>query len=107
MKKIFDAPYYAVIFKSKRSSGDNGYDEMARQMLMKAELQEGFLGIDSVRGSDGIGITVSYWASLENIEKWKHDTLHMQAKAGGRAKWYEDYTIRICKVEYDNEFSKK
>lgn len=59
MSKIFDLPYYAVIFKSKRSYGDNGYSETAQTMVSEAEKQDGFLGADSVRDTDGIGITVS------------------------------------------------
>ncbi|WP_394523643.1 antibiotic biosynthesis monooxygenase family protein [Lacrimispora sp. JR3] len=104
MSKIFDLPYYAVIFKSKRSPGDNGYSETAQTMVTEAAKQDGFLGADSVRDEDGIGITVSYWASLESIEKWKMNALHMHAKSLGKQKWYEEYTIRICKVEYDNSF---
>ena len=104
MGEIYKKPYYAVIFKSKRSHGDNGYSDMSDKVEARVNGVDGFLGADSVRNSDGIGITVSYWASLEAIEKWKYDTLHMQAKASGREKWYEEYSIRICKVEYDNFF---
>jgi len=38
----------------------------------------GFLDADSVRDSDGVGITVSYWRSLKAIENWKYDALQMQ-----------------------------
>ncbi len=99
MKNTFPLPYYAVIFKSKRTVGDQGYADMAKKTVEMAEQQEGFLGLDSVRDQDGVGITVSYWDSIESIEKWKHHALHMKAKENGRDKWYSEYTIRICKVE--------
>jgi heme-degrading monooxygenase HmoA len=66
-----EKPYYAVIFTSERTEGDHGYDAMAKQMIELASQQPGFLGVDSVRNERGVGITVSYWDSLEDIEQWK------------------------------------
>ena len=51
-------PYYAVIFTSVRTLGDNGYAEMSDRMVELAQLQEGFLGMESTRND--LGITVSY-----------------------------------------------
>ena len=42
-------PYYAVIFTSLRTEGDNGYGEMAEAMIHLAAQQPGFLGIESAR----------------------------------------------------------
>ena len=58
-------PYYAVIFSSHRTDGDNGYGEMAERMAELAAQQPGYLGMESAR--EGLGITVSYWESLEAI----------------------------------------
>jgi len=55
--------YYAVIFSSKRTPGDNGYDEMAERMVELAAQQPGFVGVDSARDVH-LGITVGYWESL-------------------------------------------
>ena len=38
-------------------------------MVELAATQPGFLGIDSTRGDDGFGITVSYWRSEADIQK--------------------------------------
>ncbi len=61
-------PYYAVIFTSLRTAGDKGYAEMAQKMDELARLQKGYLGIESAR--ENLGITVSYWDSLEAIQAW-------------------------------------
>lgn len=53
-------PYFAVIFTSRRTEGDQGYGEMAARMAELAAAQPGFLGVESTRGEDGFGITVSY-----------------------------------------------
>jgi heme-degrading monooxygenase HmoA len=52
-----------------------------------------------VRGADGFGITVSYWASAEAIAHWKANVEHIAAQETGRQVWYEDYELRIAKVE--------
>jgi heme-degrading monooxygenase HmoA len=90
-------PYYAVIFTSLRNQGDAGYAEMSDRMVELAMQQPGYLGHESAR--DGIGITVSYWRSPEDIRNWKMNTEHLMAQKQGREKWYADFKVRICKVE--------
>lgn len=90
-------PYYAVIFTSKRTEVDKGYDEMSKAMVELASKQPGFLGIESARNE--IGITVSYWESLEAIKNWKEHSTHQIAQSKGKSDWYSNYTVRICKVE--------
>lgn len=92
-------PYYAVIFSSRRTEGDNGYGNMAERMVALAAKQPGFLGVESGRGVDGFGITVSYWASPESIAAWKADIEHCAAQEMGKRAWYERYEIRVAKVE--------
>ena len=95
-------PYYAVIFTSVRTPGDNGYEYMAKKMIELAHNQHGFLGIESAR--EEIGISVSYWRDLESIRIWKENTDHMIASDQGRSIWYTQYAVRIAKVERDYEF---
>ncbi len=92
-------PYYAVIFSSQRTAGDNGYTQMAERMVELASQQPGFLGVESVRGTDGFGITVSYWASAEAIAAWKSNVEHLAAQKMGKQKWYGHYELRVAKVE--------
>lgn len=94
-------PYFAVIFTSIRTEGDNGYGDAARQMLELASEQPGFLGFESARQE--IGISVSYWESLEAIAAWKANITHRHAQ--GRAKdWYKTFRVRVCRVEREYGF---
>ena len=93
------APYYAVIFTTIRTEGDNGYAEMATKMEELAAQQPGYLGIESARAE--IGITVSYWQSLDAIKNWRMNVEHQLAQKLGKEKWYAQYKLRICKVERD------
>ncbi len=92
-------PYYAVIFSSQRTEGDNGYGQAAERMVELASKQPGFLGMESVRDADGFGITVSYWASPEAMAAWKVNAGHLAAQKLGKEKWYEHYELRVAKVE--------
>jgi heme-degrading monooxygenase HmoA len=83
------SPYYAVIFTSLRTVGDNGYSAMADEMNELAALQPGYLGFESAR--DGLGITVSYWRSLEDVKNWKANERHLFAQKTGREQWYKHY----------------
>ena len=99
-----EPPYYAVIFTSVRTDVEEGYGQTAEHMMRLAAERPGFLGVESAR-SDGLGITVSYWASLEAIRAWKQVGEHLAAQRAGREKWYRAYTTRVCKVEYDYSYS--
>lgn len=91
-----DPPFYAVIFTTTLSDQQEGYVEMAKKMEELAQQQPGFLGMDSARAE--IGITISYWASLDAIDLWRKNAEHGKAKALGKSKWYAAYDLKICKV---------
>lgn len=111
MKENFK-PYYAVIFTSTQNENIDGYSEMAEKMEALAKQQKGFLGIDSARNNTFIapyktvGITVSYWETLDDIKNWKQQSEHLKAQLKGRTEWYNWYHVRICKVEREYEFLK-
>ncbi|MCB0521838.1 MAG: antibiotic biosynthesis monooxygenase [Lewinellaceae bacterium] len=95
-------PYYAVIFSNLRTKVEEEYEETAQRMVDLAAEQPGFLGYESVR--DGLGITISYWESLEAIKNWKANADHLMAQKKGRTLWYAAYKTRICRVERDYGF---
>ena len=96
-------PYYAVIFTSIRTDLEEGYEEMAQEMVRLAALQPGYLGQESARNE--LGITISYWESLEAIKAWKAQSDHQTAQQQGREKWYSSYKTRIALVERDYEMN--
>lgn len=91
--------YYAVIFSSTRTEGDKGYAAMADRMMALAAQQPGYLGVESARGDDGLGITVSYWETEDAIRHWKQNTEHLVAQEKGQKTWYQHYQLRVAKVE--------
>ncbi|PQJ78188.1 antibiotic biosynthesis monooxygenase family protein [Polaribacter porphyrae] len=94
--------YYAVIFTTITNDNLDGYQETAQRMEELAGIQKGYLGIESTRNE--IGITVSYWQTLDDIVAWKNNVEHTEARNLGREKWYKQYQLRICKVEREYGF---
>lgn len=94
-------PYFAVIFSSQRRDvdGKEGYDVTADRMVELAAQQPGYLGVESTRGTDGFGITVSYWRSEADIVAWKRNAEHSLARENGRNSWYEHYELRVALVQ--------
>lgn len=72
---------------------------MSDRMFDLAADQPGYIGVETVYGEDGFGMTVSYWESLDAIRNWRNNTEHKIAQELGKTKWYEKYQIRICLVE--------
>jgi len=100
-------PYYAVIFTTRRTAGDNGYEAMAHRMAALAAMMPGYLGVESVRAQDGAGITVSYWESEAAILNWKRNADHVAAREHGRRDWYQHYELRVAKVERAYAFTRQ
>jgi heme-degrading monooxygenase HmoA len=102
-----EPPYWAVIFTSERTSEDvTGYEQTAAEMVALASVQPGFLGVDAARETDGVGITVSYWESLDAIQKWRCHADHQAAQKLGREKWYRAYNLRVARVERAYDFER-
>ncbi|HSY21833.1 MAG TPA: antibiotic biosynthesis monooxygenase [Polyangiaceae bacterium] len=107
MTSLREPPYWAVIFTSERTPEDaTGYASMAAEMVALASKQPGFLGVDSARGSDGVGLTVSYWESLEAIREWRRQEDHRIAQRLGREQWYRAYSVRVARVERAYDFER-
>ncbi len=101
-------PYVAVIFTSLRTDEDGaGYAAMADEMERLGAAQPGYLGLESARGADGLGITVSYWRDEASIRRWREVADHRAAQRSGRERWYRAYRVRVCRVEREYGFERE
>ena len=93
-------PYTAVIFTARRTNAfQNQYTLLSERLESLVTAQPGYLGMESVRGEDRIGITVSYWRDRKSAQAWKEVAEHMAAQQLGRSQFYEWYRVRIATVE--------
>lgn len=59
-------PYYAVIFKAKQSTSTKEYETAVNQLREIAELEEGFLGVESAGSGFEITVfTVRQWDKMK------------------------------------------
>lgn len=97
----------AVIFMSTRTGADaEGYAKAAEAMDMRAAAQPGYRGMESARGTDGRGITVSFWADEASAKAWRDDPEHRAIRDLGRGRWYECYDLVVAEVTRDYDWQR-
>lgn len=95
-----EPPYVMVVFTSQMDLEEtDDYGATSDRMRELVVGMDGFLGMESVRGADGFGITVSYWRDEASVAAWKRQVEHLKAQAQGRARWYTRYALRAGTVE--------
>lgn len=104
----YPASAIAVIFVSHRTlEDDEGYGIAADQMVELAKNQPGYLGIDSARGDDRIGITVSYWGDEAAAKAWRDHPEHAAIRDAGRDRWYDWYDLHVAAVSRSYDWVKR
>ena len=99
--------YCSVIFKSRKATTLEGYEDMAIKVLELAKQQKGFLGFETYHNTKNESLSISWWETLEDMESWKENPLHIEAQKLGGKKWYDYFRIQVCKVISEKEFRKK
>lgn len=90
-----------MVFTSRLKANADGYAAAARRMVELARAQPGFVGVESARGEDGVGITVSWWETREAIARWRDHPEHVAVRARA-GEWYESWQVRVLKMEDGN-----
>ena len=98
----------AVIFVSQRTADDEeGYARAGEAMDRAARAMPGFVGVDSVRDANGLGITVSYWADETSAVAWRQQADHTLTREAGRQRWYEWYRLAVTETVRSYDWSKQ
>ncbi len=88
---------FAVIFHAEVAQLDEEYFAMAKRMRELALAEYGCF--DFVATTEGMReIAISYWPSLEHIQRWKLNTQHLQAQQQGKTRWYKSYKVEVVEV---------
>ena len=99
-------PYYAVTTTTELGPNYDGdaHRTLAMRLYARASALGGFLGLEAFFDGDA-SIAVSYWESLEAIERWRNDAPHGAAKRVAKAEWFGATITRIARVEADYGFN--
>ncbi len=94
---------FVVIFRAVIAETDEDYNRTARRLRQLAREEYGCLRFESFREGDR-ELTISYWETREQIDRWKRDAEHRKAQEKGRAKWYRSYQIEIAEIVDESKF---
>ncbi len=100
-----EPPYYVAIFSSTHTGRHDGYEEDTQTILNLAQQQPGFLGIEAA-GDDNLSLAVSYWDSDTSIQSFKELAEHLIIQQKGRDTYYQNYKVRVAKVEREYGFQR-
>lgn len=98
LPELPNPPYWATIFISEKSDDLRGYSLIDDKTLEAAKNTEGYLGYASM-GEGKNGIFISYWDSLEAIDRWRNNSIHLSAKERGKSTWYNQYVTQIVEIK--------
>lgn len=97
----------AVIFVAQRTGeDDSGYFAAASAMDALAATQPGYVGVNSVRRDDGLGITVSYWKNGDAAKAWRDHPDHAAIRDAGRDRWYQHYSLHVAEIARSYDWTK-
>jgi len=94
---------YVVIFKAKTKSLDQDYFSTAARMRQLALDEYQCIEFTSAE-QDGFEIALSYWHSLDDIQRWKSNAEHLAAQVIGKKNWYSSYQVEVVEVLRRYEF---
>lgn len=98
----------AVIFTAQLTGADaEGYGKAAMEMVVLAQKQRGYAGIDSVRDAGGLGITISYWTDEAAAIAWRENAEHAAIREMGRERWYSFYSLHVAKIGRSYDWQKQ
>jgi heme-degrading monooxygenase HmoA len=71
---------------------------LRHQMMNAVKSQPGFIAVYSAKNDDGLGMTNSYWSSLDAIAAWKENSAHQVIQQKGQSTWYAWYQLQVCEI---------
>jgi len=93
-----------TVFRNRLRDRVDGYEETAAEMLAAASAMPGFVSFKHFVAEDGERLSVIEFDSLEHHQAWGKHPDHRVAQQQGRAEWYAEYRIQVCRVLSERNF---
>lgn len=95
-----------TIFRSRlKPESQQEYYEWAARMGALAKTMPGYVSHKGFVAEDGERVTLVEFADDASQRTWATNLQHVEAKKKGRADFYTEYKLQICKVERESTFS--
>ncbi|MGH7389957.1 MAG: antibiotic biosynthesis monooxygenase family protein [Candidatus Rokuibacteriota bacterium] len=97
-----------VLFKTKlRADADlAAYEKLGLRMYELVSRMEGFVSFSEAQLPDRESLGIVTFASPEALEAWRRHPEHVEAQRQGRERFYEAYSIKVCAVTRESEWSR-
>lgn len=91
---------FAVIFRAELSDSCPDYSALAGRLRELAVRKYGCVEFCSCTERNH-EVTISWWKTLEQIERWKQDSEHRRAQELGRSGIYRSYRVQVVEIIRD------
>ena len=81
------------------------YYRWAERIAALAQTMPGYVSHKGFTAEDGERVTIVEFADEASQRGWSTEMRHVEAKKKGRADFYTEYKIQICKVERESNFT--
>lgn len=94
-----------TIFRSRlKPENQDEYYQWAGRMAALARTMPGYVSHKSFVADDGERVTIVEFRDEESQRVWATNAQHVEAKKKGRADFYAEYKLQVCKVERESVF---
>jgi len=95
-----------TIFRSRlKPENQQEYYEWAARMSALAKTMPGYVSHKGFVAEDGERVTLVEFADEASQRAWATNLQHVEAKKKGRADFYTEYKLQICRIERESSFS--
>ncbi len=99
-------PYYAVTTTTELNPAFDreAHFQLGLDLYGHASRLGGFLGLE-VFLENNASVAISFWESLDAIERWRQHPVHGSAKRVAKSSWFGATITRVARVESDYGFN--
>jgi len=97
-----------TIFRNRlKAENQQEYYEWAARMAALAKTMPGYISHKVFTAEDGERATLVEFEDAEGQRAWATNLQQVEAKKKGRADFYTEYKLQVCKVERESAFTAK
>jgi heme-degrading monooxygenase HmoA len=94
-----------TVFRSRLKPGvESEYAEWAARMSELAMSMPGYVSHKGFVAADGERVTIIEFESEMAQRAWSRHPDHVEAQKKGRAKFYSEYHLQVCRIERESSY---
>lgn len=96
-----------VIFRTRLKDGadQDALAALTREMRNRVRTVPGFVSIKEFLATDGEGVAVAEFETMDAVEAWREHPDHRRAQERGRKEFFSRYRVQVGEVVRDYTFA--